>query len=82
MRGEGEQIQGGAFQSSRSPTARHGWFCGASLGRLAGTTCLRTDSRSSISFVFCHIYGISLAFCPHRWQKKGMFERGEEEGSI
>ena len=36
----------------------------------------------SISFVFCHIYGISLAFCHIAGKKKGMYLKGWGGGSI
>ena len=61
---------------SRAPTARHGWFCGASSGRLAGTTCLRTDSRSKhFICVLSHLRHF-IGFLSHRWQKeRNVFER-------
>ena len=78
----GEQIQGGAFQSSRSPTARHGWFCGHLQGGWLEPHVSEQTRFPSISLVFCHIYGISLAFCHIAGKKKGMYLKGWGEGGI
>lgn len=72
----GEQIQGGAFQSSRSPTARHGWFCGG-IFREAGWNHM---SQNRLAFQAFHLCFVTLrhfiGFLSHRWPKeRNVFER-------